>query len=70
MDLRALQYERNAQINTLHDIQLVSRPGMDKPAKRLTRERQFRVRVPIGELLLVTVLINLFIGAASYQLMF
>ena len=21
---------------------------MDKPAKRLTRERQFRVRVPIG----------------------
>ena len=26
----------------------MSRPGMDKPAKRLTRELKFRVRVPIG----------------------
>ena len=48
MDLRALTIERNAQINTLHDIQSVSRPGMDNPAERLTREKQFRVRVPIG----------------------
>ena len=40
MDLRTLKSERNAQINTLHDIQSVFRPGMDKPAERLTRERQ------------------------------
>ena len=46
MDLRALLSERNAQINTLHDIQSVSPPGMDKPAERLIREKQFRVRVP------------------------
>ena len=41
MELRALYSERNAQINTLHDIQSVSGPGMDKPAERLTREKQF-----------------------------
>ena len=39
MDLRALYNERNAQINTLHDIQSVFRPGMEKPSERLTRER-------------------------------
>ena len=44
MDLRALLSERDAQINTLHDIQSVSRPGMDKPAESLT----LLVRVPIG----------------------
>ena len=26
------------EINTLHDIKSMSRPGMDKPAERLTRE--------------------------------
>ena len=39
---------RNAQINTLRDIQSVSRPGMDKPANRLTQKKQFRVQDPIG----------------------
>ena len=48
MDLRALESERNAQINSLHDIQSESRPGLDKPAERLTRKKQFRVRGPIG----------------------
>ena len=38
MKLRALESERNAQINTLHDMKSMSRPGMDTPAKRLTRE--------------------------------
>ena len=32
----------------MHDIQSVSWPGMYKPAERLTREKKFRVRVPIG----------------------
>ena len=27
---------------------IMSRPGMDKPAKRLTQERKFRIRLPIG----------------------
>ena len=38
MDFRALYGDRNAQINTHHDIQSVSRVEMDMPAERLTRE--------------------------------
>ena len=37
MELKALSSERKAQINTLHDIKSMPWPGMDKPAKRLTR---------------------------------
>ena len=33
----------------------MSRPGMDKPAKRLTRECKFRVRVPIGAIFTTTI---------------
>ena len=32
----------------------MSRPGMDKPAERLTREKQFWVRVPIGAIFITT----------------
>ena len=32
---------------------------MDKPAERLTREKQFRVRVPIGAILLIQLYPNL-----------
>ena len=31
-----------------YDVKFMSRPGMDKPAKRLTRERKFWVRALIG----------------------
>ena len=34
---RAGPGERNAQMNTLHDIKSMSLPGMDKPAERLSR---------------------------------
>ena len=53
--MKALLSERNAQINTLHDIKSVSRQEMDKPAERLTRVKQFRVRVPIGAIFTTTI---------------
>ena len=37
----------------------MSRPAMDKPAKRLTREWKFRVRVPIGAIFTTTLYVML-----------
>ena len=54
MELRALSSERNAPINTLHDMKSMSQPGMDKPGECLTRELQIRVRVPIGAIFTTT----------------
>ena len=45
--------------HTEHNMKSIGRAAVAQWSKRLTREKQFRVRVPIGQFLLVTLATSL-----------